>query len=147
MNSLDLETCKLSTNEELLALLDDLGARVSRAMRNLEVADALHTIVLILRHANALLTTLEPWSDVHPPDVALSCYITALETVRITGILLQPFIPHTSERLLDGLGVSADERSVEYARVGKGDVGGGLVMAVRGVKLFEKPTKKGSSES
>ena len=83
----------------------------------------------------------------HPPDVALSCYLAALETLRITGILLQPFIPHTSERLLDGLGVPVDERSVEYARVGKGDVGGGLVMDVRGVKLFELPTKKGSSDS
>ena len=83
----------------------------------------------------------------HPPDVALSCYLAALETLRITGILLQPFIPLTSQRLLDGLGVSADERSVEYARVGKGKVGGGLVMDVRGVKLFDKPVKKGSSES
>ena len=83
----------------------------------------------------------------HPPDVALSCYLTALETLRITGILLQPFIPLTSQTLLDGLGVSADERSVEYARVGKGKVGRGLVMDVRGVKLFDKPTKKGSSES
>lgn len=53
-NSLDLETCKLSTNEELLTLLDDLGAQVSRSMRNLEVADALHTIVLILRHVRIL---------------------------------------------------------------------------------------------
>lgn len=83
----------------------------------------------------------------HPPDVALSCYLTALETLRIAGILLQPFIPHTSEKLLDGLNVSADERSVEYARVGKGEVGGRLVMDVRGVKLFDKPTKKGSSEN
>lgn len=81
-----------------------------------------------------------------PPDVALSCYLTALETLRITGILLQPFIPHTSQKLLDGLNISADERSVEYARVGKGQVGGG-VMEVRGVKLFDKPIKKGSSES
>ncbi|KAH0831886.1 tRNA synthetases class I (M)-domain-containing protein [Lanmaoa asiatica] len=144
---LDLETCKLSTNEELLALLDDLGTRVSRSMRNLEVADALHAIVLILRQANAVLTALEPWSNVHPPDVALSCYLTALETLRITGILLQPFVPHTSEKLLDGLNIPADERSVDYARVGKGEVGRGLVMEVKGIKLFEQPTKKGSSGS
>ncbi|KAF8547451.1 hypothetical protein OG21DRAFT_1517356 [Imleria badia] len=143
----DLETCKLSTNEELLALLDGLGPRVECAMKNLEVADALHTIVLVLRHANALLTTLEPWSDVHPPDIALSCYLAALETLRITGILLQPFVPHTSERLLDALDISADERSVAYARVAKGQVGGSLVMDVKGVKLFDKPVKKGSSES
>ncbi|KAG9315949.1 tRNA synthetases class I (M)-domain-containing protein [Chiua virens] len=142
-SSWDLENCKVSTNEELLILLDGLGARVSRSMRNLDVADALHAIVLILRHANALLTNLEPWSNVHPPDVALSCYLTALETLRITGILLQPFIPHTSEKLLDGLGISADERSVEYARVGKGEIRGGLAMDVKGFKLFASPTSVG----
>ena len=57
-SSLDLETCKLLANEELLALLDDLGARVSRALRNLEMADALHAIVLILRHVGCLLSLI-----------------------------------------------------------------------------------------
>lgn len=80
----------------------------------------------------------------HPPDVTLSCYLAALETLRVTGILLQPFIPHASERLLDGLGISADERSVEYACVGKSEVGGGSVMDVKGVKLFEMSINKDS---
>lgn len=101
----------------------------------------------MVEQANALLTTLEPWSDVHPPEVALSCYLAALETLRITGILLQPFVPHTSERLLDALNIAADKRSVECARIGKGQVGGGLVLDVKGVKLFDKPVKKGLSES
>jgi methionyl-tRNA synthetase len=97
--------------------------------------------------ANSLLTTLEPWSEMHPPEMVFSCYLTALETLRITGILLQPFVPQASEKLLDRLDVLADERSVAYARVGKGEMGGGLLMDVRGVKLFEQPpVKKGSPE-
>lgn len=56
-SSLDLETCKLSTNEELLTLLNHLGARVSSSMRNLEVADALHTIMLVLRHVSSFSTS------------------------------------------------------------------------------------------
>ena len=55
-SSLDLEVCKLSTNEELLALLDDLGARVSHCMNNFDVADALHAIVLVLRHVCCFFT-------------------------------------------------------------------------------------------
>lgn len=82
-----------------------------------------------------------------PPEVALSCYLAAFETLRITGILLQPFIPHASERLLDGLNIPGDQRGVECARVGKGEVGGGLVMDVKGVKLFQNPTNKGTLES
>ncbi|KAF8843388.1 hypothetical protein BDN67DRAFT_1028277 [Paxillus ammoniavirescens] len=141
-NALDLEGCKPSTNEELIALLDNLGGLVSGHMKNLEVADALHAIVMILRHANALLTTLAPWSNAHPPNVALSCYLTALETLRISGILLQPFVPRTSEKLLDGLGVPVEERSIYYAWVGRGNVGGDSVMTVSGVKLFEVPRKQ-----
>lgn len=57
VDSLDLENCKLSTNEELLTLLDGLGARVSRGMRNLEVADALHSIILILRLVRFIFLT------------------------------------------------------------------------------------------
>lgn len=79
----------------------------------------------------------------HPPEVALSCYLAALETLRITGILLQPFIPHASERLLDGLNIPADERSVDFARVGKGEVG----MDVKGIKLFEQPRNKDTLKS
>ena len=77
----------------------------------------------------------------------MSCYLTALETLRITGILLQPFVPHTSEKLLDALKVPENERNIEYARIGKSEVGGGQVMDVRGVKLFDMPAKKASSES
>ena len=100
----------------------------------------------MLQQANALLTTLEPWSNVHPPEIAMSCYLTALETLRITGILLQPFIPHVSENLLDGLSIPANERSVAYVRVGRSDMGGEHVMDVKGIKLFEKPGK-GTLES
>lgn len=57
-SSLDLETCKLSTNGELLMLLDGLGSQVSGSMRNLEMADALHAIVLVLRHVGCFLTLI-----------------------------------------------------------------------------------------
>ncbi|KAF9242666.1 tRNA synthetases class I (M)-domain-containing protein [Melanogaster broomeanus] len=131
-----LEDCKPSTNEEIITLVDNLAGLVSGNMRNLEVAEALHAV------ANGLLTTLAPWSNGHQSNVALSCYLAALETLRISGILLQPFVPRTSERLLDGLGVPVEERSIEYARVGRGTMGGDSVMDVVGVKLFEVPRKR-----
>ncbi|KAI6014807.1 tRNA synthetases class I (M)-domain-containing protein [Pisolithus microcarpus] len=130
------------TLEDFLPLLGNLGGVVSDCMRNLEVAESLHTIVQVLRHANTLLTNLAPWSEGQSATIALSSYVTALETLRIVGILLQPFLPGTAAKLLDALGVSETERSVAYARIGRGSVGGGDVLSVKGMKLFSMPTGK-----
>ncbi|KIM54840.1 hypothetical protein SCLCIDRAFT_135951 [Scleroderma citrinum Foug A] len=129
------------TIEAFLPLLDNVGRVVLHHMKNLEVADGLHAIVQVLRQANGLLTNLAPWSKAHSPAVALSCYLTALETVRIVGILLQPFLPRTCEKLLYALDVPGLQRSMKYTRVGMGSIGAENALEVRGIKLFEMPQK------
>jgi methionyl-tRNA synthetase len=42
-----------------------------------------------------------------------------LESLRISGILLQPIVPWTATRLLDRLGVSSLERSVDALEFGR----------------------------
>lgn len=124
------------TVEAFLPLLDSLGGVVSDCMKNLEVAEGLHAIVQVLRYANTLLTNLAPWSEGQSVAIALSSYLTALETLRIVGILLQPFLPCTAAKLLCALGVPEVEKSMTFARVGRGSVGGEDVLGVKGVKLF-----------
>lgn len=41
------------------------------------------------------------------------------DTLRIMGILLQPFMPDKSAEMLDILGVSTQKRTFEYAALGK----------------------------
>ncbi|KAI6108549.1 tRNA synthetases class I (M)-domain-containing protein [Pisolithus croceorrhizus] len=130
------------TVEAFLPLLDNLGGVVSDSMKNLEVAESLHAIIQVLRHANTLFTNLAPWSAEQSATIALSSYLTALETLRIVGILLQPFLPGTAAKLLCALGVPEVERSVAYAGVGKGSVGGQDVLSVKGLKLFNMPAGK-----
>eukprot|EP00050_Salpingoeca_kvevrii_P000794 m.156097 g.156097 ORF g.156097 m.156097 type:complete len:114 (-) comp10213_c0_seq3:2539-2880(-) len=43
---------------------------------------------------------------------------TTSEALRIGLILLQPIIPTSSEKLLDGLGVAADKRTFEHLAFG-----------------------------
>ncbi|KAI6123776.1 tRNA synthetases class I (M)-domain-containing protein [Pisolithus croceorrhizus] len=130
------------TVEAFLPLLDSLGGVVSDCMKNLEVAESLHAIVQVLRYANTLLTNLAPWSEEQSATITLSSYLTALETLRIVGILLQPFLPGTAAKLLGALGVPEVERSVAYARVGASSVGGEDVLSVKGLKLFSMPAGK-----
>lgn len=59
----------------------------------------------------------------------------AAETIRITGILLQPVMPTKMGQMLDMLGVDAENRTLEHAELGKDlsygtskvDLGRGLI--------------------
>lgn len=53
------------------------------------------------------------------------------ETLRVVGLLLQPFMPDAAKRLLDMLGVAEDRRGFEWAVVGK-DEGYGVPMVELG---------------
>lgn len=48
------------------------------------------------------------------PKLDRIIYLCA-ESVRVVGILLQPFMPSKMERLLDTLGVNPDARSFQHA--------------------------------
>lgn len=77
-----------------------------------------------LIQANAFFQMSEPWSKVLPfgpgepgEDVDRIIYLAA-ESLRITGILLQPYMPNKAKMLLDQLGVHPDKRAFEHARPG-----------------------------
>ncbi|KAK4500435.1 hypothetical protein PRZ48_008624 [Zasmidium cellare] len=53
-------------------------------------------------------------------EIDRSIYLIT-ETLRITGILLQPFMPSSGSRLLNMLGVAEDRRSYEWAEIGRDD--------------------------
>ncbi|KIK04936.1 hypothetical protein K443DRAFT_4289 [Laccaria amethystina LaAM-08-1] len=119
-------------NRTLLLSARALPTQVQKALDNLEVGEALDEIIALLRLANKTVTTIAPWSASCPPTDVYATQLVALETLRITGICLQPFIPDVAEKLLDGLGVPAGERDWASAQSEvdwKGRV-------VKGVRLF-----------
>jgi methionyl-tRNA synthetase len=75
----------------------------------------------LTRKANASFQDAKPWdinnvkdpTDV-PHQLSTTIALTA-ETLRICGILLQPYMPEKSQQLLDQLGVDESKRTAEYA--------------------------------
>jgi methionyl-tRNA synthetase len=68
---------------------------------------------------NKYLTEVRPWTYAEEGNTAAvhqSVYY-GLETLRITGILLQPFIPQKASEVLDRLGVDSSRRTMEYAKL------------------------------
>lgn len=90
----------------------------------------------MLQQANATLTHTKPWAS--DPMLTYASYVTSLETLRITGVCLQPFMPGTAQRLLDALGVAMEERFWQMSGLGSGNVGD-----VEGVTLFERKKEEG----
>ncbi len=76
-----------------------------------KVADALEEIVVLARAANKYIDLATPWVLFKDPDKQDELdYVLyqLLETIRYVGILLKPFIPQTSARILKQIGVSDD---------------------------------------
>lgn len=66
----------------------------------------------------------EPWQKIlgfspkEPGEDVDKIVYLAAEALRMTGILLQPYMPNKADMLLDQLGVQHDRRTFEYCKPG-----------------------------
>ena len=90
-------------------------------VRTLMDAQALHEVLAriwtVVAETNRYFANAEPWalSRTDPGQMACVLYVTA-EILRQIAILAQPFMPDAMGRLLDQLGIAADER--DFSRLG-----------------------------
>ena len=111
---------------ELRDNLDALRGKVCYHMERREVSEATRSIVHVLSLLNKEITRIEPWSPETRSSDVLHLLVWARETLRICGILLQPFLPIASQALLDALRVAGgNARSFGAAQIGVGSVHAG----------------------
>lgn len=88
-----------------------------------------------MAQSNKLFTDLQPWSSPNPTKAIVYAY----ESLRISGILLQPFLPLKAPELLDRLGVDVSGRRWENAVwSGKSDAREVVRMLQKGGKEWKK---------
>ncbi|KAI9790770.1 MAG: methionyl-tRNA synthetase [Piccolia ochrophora] len=89
----------------------------------LRISKAVRDIIATIDETNKYLQLTSPWVSVNSgsaeqkllvPDIIYTCG----ESLRISGILLQPFMPGKAAMLLDMLGVADDRRGFSWARLG-----------------------------
>ncbi|KAL2162705.1 hypothetical protein VTH06DRAFT_6541 [Thermothelomyces fergusii] len=100
--------------------LGDLAPSVAQRMEDHNPVGAIRKILEVGTSLNQFLTQTQPWSLVaseSPEDRAAAekVLFLAAEGLRISGILLQPFLPDKAWRLLDILGVGHDARTFAHA--------------------------------
>lgn len=130
--------------------IQEMPKQVDTLMNELYPNRALQRIMRIVYDTNAFLQQSSPWTMVTQLRSAMadttgkemydaaqkgltleemkaqidrSIYISA-ESLRLTGILLQPFMPVSAKKLLDILGVAEDRRTWKWCGVGKDDIYG-----------------------
>ncbi|PLW06158.1 hypothetical protein PCANC_02710 [Puccinia coronata f. sp. avenae] len=124
---------KLEGAEPLQKLLRQLPNELDGHMRTFEIPKALKSIFDVLAGANRLIQETAPWHDSTAPEDAYHALHLSAESLRISGILLQPFIPAKAAQLLDSLGVAHERRTWAHLALGLGtgsvvrEGGGGLL--------------------
>jgi len=100
-------------DQALMAIADGLTARVRDAVERLAFHEALEEIWKLVRASNAYIDHQAPWAlrktDLSRMNTVLRVLVDAL---RVTAVLLQPFMPGTMGKLLDQLGVSQGDRQI-----------------------------------
>ncbi|KAI2463378.1 tRNA synthetases class I (M)-domain-containing protein [Annulohypoxylon bovei var. microspora] len=122
----------ITHQRNLLAAFVD---KVEHHMEALNPSSALKEIMELVFETSVFISDAAPWKRSKEGDVTELNQIIfhAAESLRIAGILLQPFMPEKMSRLLDVLGVSPDRRTFGDARLdADNDYGTSFVPLVRG---------------
>ncbi|KAF8165994.1 tRNA synthetases class I (M)-domain-containing protein [Crassisporium funariophilum] len=96
-------------NTELLAMSRSLPGKVAERMDALEAGEALDEIMQVLKFANRAVTIIAPWSATSPPQLVRETRLVALETLRMVGICMQPYMPGVGQTLLGALGLPIED--------------------------------------
>jgi methionyl-tRNA synthetase len=104
--------------------LQAITPAVDNAFARGDFKGAVREIVGFVQATNQFFQQCEPWNKVIPygpgnpgPDVDKTVFLTS-EALRITGILLQPYMPNKAAQLLDQLGVDESRRTFDDCRPG-----------------------------
>ena len=92
--------------------IDALYGNVSDKMDNLYIADAISEIFNVLRSSNKYIDETTPWilaKDEAKKDRLETVLYNLLESIRVCALLLEPFLPQTSEEILKQINNSNKE--------------------------------------
>eukprot|EP00096_Caligus_rogercresseyi_P014947 TRINITY_DN7401_c0_g1_i1.p1 TRINITY_DN7401_c0_g1~~TRINITY_DN7401_c0_g1_i1.p1 ORF type:complete len:534 (-),score=70.43 TRINITY_DN7401_c0_g1_i1:55-1656(-) len=107
-------------SEELIVGLEDLATHVTKDFENYQFSKGTRRIIDNLRTTNAFIDEAKPWQmakEMTQDSKELSQVIhLTLESLRISGILLQPIVPRISTMSLNKLGIPETERLYENAK-------------------------------
>lgn len=99
-------------DNEFITKINKLDKKVEKAMDDLQVANAISEIFELLRSSNKYIDDTTPWilaKDDTKKDRLETIIYNLLEAIRVCGNLLYPYIPETSNSILEQLNTNDKE--------------------------------------
>ncbi len=108
---------KTDADVKLIEQAQKCFGKVSNFIDNQAYSKALEVIWEVIKDANKYIDAEAPWkyktTDPKRMDTILYC---CCEIIRVVGILLQPFMPDSANRILNLIALSADKRSFSHLK-------------------------------
>ena len=106
-----------NTDDEIIALAEGTFAEVAKNMDELHIPEALEAIFRLVQRANKYIDENCPWilakDEAKKARLSDVLYVL-LECIRIAGVLIEPFLPDTSDKILASFeGLSDEEKSFD----------------------------------
>ncbi len=96
-------------SKNLINSINGLFDKVKSDMDTIHISDSLTDIFDLLRLSNKYIDLETPWvlakDDKNKDKLEIVIY-NLLESIRVSGVLLEPFMPDTSKKILDELNIS-----------------------------------------
>jgi methionyl-tRNA synthetase len=93
---------KEAIDDELINLALETPKKVEEKMNDLKVADAIDEIFTLLRRSNKYVDETQPWilgKDESKKARLATVLYNLLESIRISAVLLEPFLPETAQNI------------------------------------------------
>lgn len=106
--------------QELITLINSLYAEVNKNIEGTNPSDALACIFRLIYRANKYIDESTPWAlNKEGRQEKLDRVLYNLcESIRVSALLLSPFIPATADKIFQKLGLVKAPDSFDYARYG-----------------------------
>ena len=111
---------KVNTDAEIVALAEGTLAEVTKNMDELHIPEALEAIFRLVQRANKYIDENCPWvlakEEANKPRLNDVLYVL-LECIRVAGVLIEPFLPDTAEKIFSSFdGLTNEERAFDSVK-------------------------------
>ena len=112
------EPAKYNKDElKIISLAKSIPIEVLANMKKMKIHDALESIFSLIREINKYLEIKQPWKlikiDKAPKSDAATCLYLSAELLRISSVLLLPFIPNKAQITLNSLSQNNKQTTTE----------------------------------
>ena len=129
-------------DNNLIELAVNLKSKVDNNMNNLEISLALENIFELLRSCNKYIDDTMPWvlaKDDSKLDRLATVLYNLVECIRISAVLLQPFMPNTSKQIFEQINTDLTSFSTldKFGYYNSNKIGNAQVLFKR-IEVYEK---------